>query len=178
MLGGGFLRAAEISPAMDGGRKKGKADLPDLGQARDQAATAVDEIPRSGWFDMLRKRSGTTTPKEKPMIFRTLLAAILIAAPALAMPTAQAQPGCTASGLTSALATVASGTSGFLADHPEAEAAVNTADENQIRTYFATHQDEWRALQGIAAPLRNLRSSCPQQVNSGDVARLFDAMAS
>jgi heme-binding protein len=127
---------------------------------------------------MLRERSGTTTPKEIPMIVRTLLAATLIAAPALAMPTAQAQPGCTASGLTSALATVASGTSGFLDGHPEAEAAVNTADENQIRTYFAAHQDEWRALQGIAAPLRNLRSSCPQQVSSADVARLFDAMAS
>jgi hypothetical protein len=59
-----------------------------------------------------------------------------------------------------------------------AEAAVDTADENQIRTYFAAHQDEWKSLQGIAAPLRNLRNSCPQQVSAGDVARLFDAMAS
>ena len=56
--------------------------------------------------------------------------------------------------------------------------AVNTADENAIRTYFATHQAEWSELQGIASPLRSLRQSCPQQVSPGDVARLYDAMAS
>jgi heme-binding protein len=94
------------------------------------------------------------------------------------MAPAQAQPGCTASGLTSALATVASGTSGFLDAHPEAEAAVNSASEESIRTYFAAHQSEWQQLQGIASPLRNLRNSCSQQVSAGDVARLFDAMAS
>ena len=33
-------------------------------------------------------------------------------------------------------------------------------------------------LQGIASPLRSLRQSCPQQVSPGDVARLYDAMAS
>ena len=90
---------------------------------------------------------------------------------------AAAQPGCTASGLSSALATVASGTAGWLASHPEAEAAVNSADENAIRTYFATHTDQWQQLQGIANPLRTLRNSCPQQVSAGDVARLFDAMS-
>lgn len=91
---------------------------------------------------------------------------------------AGAQPGCSAAGLSSALATVANGTAGFLSSHPEAEAAVNSADENQIRTYFAGHQSEWQQLQGIASPLRTLRASCPQQVSSGDVARFFDAMAS
>ena len=90
---------------------------------------------------------------------------------------AAAQPGCTASGLSSALATVASGTAGWLASHPEAEAAVNSADENAIRTYFAAHTDQWQQLQGIANPLRSLRKSCPQQVSAGDVARLFDAMS-
>ena len=56
--------------------------------------------------------------------------------------------------------------------------AVNTADENTIRTYFATHTGEWAELQGIASPLRSLRQSCPQQVSPADVARLYDAMAS
>jgi hemophore-related protein len=105
-------------------------------------------------------------------------AALVVVGVGLGYGEAHAQPGCTVSGLTSALATVASGTSGFMSSHPEAEAAVDTADENQIRTYFAAHQDEWKSLQGIAAPLRNLRNSCPQQVSAGDVARLFDAMAS
>jgi hemophore-related protein len=90
---------------------------------------------------------------------------------------AAAQPGCTASGLSSALATVASGTAGWLASHPEAEAVVNSADENAIRSYFAAHTDQWQQLQGIANPLRSLRNSCPQQVSAGDVARLFEAMS-
>jgi hemophore-related protein len=94
------------------------------------------------------------------------------------MATAQAQPGCTASNLSSTLGGVASQTGGWLVSHPEAEAAVNTADENTIRTYFATHQAEWSELRGIASPLRSLRQSCPQQVSPGDVARLYDAMAS
>ena len=46
-----------------------------------------------------------------------------------------------------------------------------------IRTYFASHTDQWQQLQGIANPLRTLRNSCPQQVSAGDVARLFDAMS-
>ena len=95
------------------------------------------------------------------------------------MATANAQPaGCTASSLSNALGTVASQTGGWLSGHPAAEAAVNTADEGEIRNYFATHPAEWAQLQGIASPLRNLRQSCPQQVSPADVARLYDAMAS
>jgi hemophore-related protein len=106
----------------------------------------------------------------------TVAAAVILACGFIYMSTnrAAAQPGCTASGLSSA---VASGTAGWLAGHPEAEAAVNSADENAIRTYFATHTDQWQQLQNIANPLRSLRNSCPQQVTAGDVARLFDAMS-
>ena len=109
----------------------------------------------------------------------TIAAAVILSSGLICMSTnrAAAEPGCTASGLSSALATVASGTAGWLASHPDAEAAVNSADENTIRTYFATHTDQWQQLQGIANPLRSLRKSCPQQVSAGDVARLFDAMS-
>ena len=109
----------------------------------------------------------------------TIAAAVILACGLIHMSTSQAaaEPGCTASSLSSALATVASGTAGWLASHLEAEAAVNSADENTIRTYFAAHQQEWSQLQGIANPLRSLRNSCPQQVSAGDVARLFDAMS-
>src|SRR6201991_5120104 len=108
------------------------------------------------------------------------LTAIAIAGAAIAasMPIASAQPGCTSSGLSSALGQVASSTGAWLSDHPEAEAAVNTADENAIRTYFATHQAEWSELQSIASPLRSLRQSCPRQVRPADVARIDDATAS
>jgi heme-binding protein len=109
----------------------------------------------------------------------TIAAALILSCGLICMSTnrAAAQPGCTASGLSSALATVASGTAGWLASHPEAEAAVDSADENAIRTYFAAHTDQWQQLQDIANPLRALRNSCPQQVSAGDVARLFDAMS-
>jgi hemophore-related protein len=90
---------------------------------------------------------------------------------------AAADPNCTASGLAAALATVASATASWLSSHPDAEAAVNTADENTIRTYFAAHTDQWQQLQSIGNPLRSLRHSCPQQVSSTDVARLFDSMS-
>jgi hemophore-related protein len=90
---------------------------------------------------------------------------------------AAADPNCTASGLAAALATVASATASWLSSHPDAEAAVNTADENTIRTYFAAHTDQWQQLQSIGNPLRTLRHSCPQQVSSTDVARLFDSMS-
>ena len=50
---------------------------------------------------------------------------------------AAAEPGCTASGLSSALATVATGTAGWLASHPEAHAlcrpsrSPDTTDQDQ-----------------------------------------------
>jgi hemophore-related protein len=112
-------------------------------------------------------------------VVSTIAAAVILSCGLIFMSTtrAAAQPGCTASGLSSALATVASGTAGWLSSHPEAEAVVNSADENAIRTYFATHTDQWQQLQGIANPLRTLRNSCPQQVSPLDVARLYDAMS-
>ena len=119
-----------------------------------------------------------------PVVCRAVAGAIATGAVSGAMlfgsaatAVADPPPNCTASGLSSALATVASGAADWLASHPEAEAAVNSADENAIRTYFAAHQQEWSQLQGIANPLRSLRNSCPQQVSAGDVARLFDAMS-
>src|SRR3954447_4284156 len=111
-------------------------------------------------------------------MIKTLTAIAIVSAIASTTPIAQAAPGCTASGLSAALGQVASSTGAWLSAHPEAEAAVNTADDNAIRTYFAAHPAEWSALQGIASPLRSLRQSCPQQVSPGDVARLYDAMAS
>ena len=99
------------------------------------------------------------------------LTAIAIAGAAIAssMPIATAQPSCTASGLSSALGQVASSTGAWLSAHPEAEAAVNTADENAIRTYFATHQAEWSDVMKE----RGLRSSCPSRARMLGVFTLF-----
>jgi hemophore-related protein len=108
-----------------------------------------------------------------------------LVAATIAVPTAAAQPQCTASGLSNALGTVASATGGYLASNPGANDVVTNAGalpageaENSIRTYFATHPQEWAELQAIAQPLRSLRKACSVDVAPAQIARLFDAMAS
>ncbi|HJT93404.1 MAG TPA: hemophore-related protein [Mycobacterium sp.] len=103
----------------------------------------------------------------------------------IAVPSASAQPQCTAAGLSGALGTVATATGQYLAAHPGADDVVTNAGsmspqdgENSIRVYFASHQQEWADLQGIARPLANLRQQCNVDVAPAQIARLFDAMAS
>ena len=62
-----------------------------------------------------------------------MAAATIVATVGLGYGQAHAAPDCTASGLSSALGQVASSTGAWLSAHPEAEAAVNTADENAMR---------------------------------------------
>jgi len=104
------------------------------------------------------------------------------AAVALTPASASAQPGCTASGLSATLGGVSSATGAWLDAHPDADKVITeagaTGDEESIRQYFVAHQDQWSELQGIAAPLRNLRQSCSVQVAPAQIAKLFDAMAS
>jgi heme-binding protein len=108
-----------------------------------------------------------------------------LAAATIAVPTAAAQPQCTAAGLSNALGTVSSATGGYLSSHPGANDVITNAGampagegENAIRTYFATHPQEWADLQRIAQPLRTLRQQCNVDVAPAQIARLFDAMAS
>jgi heme-binding protein len=108
-----------------------------------------------------------------------------VAAATIAVPTASAQPQCTAAGLSNALGTVSSATGGYLASHPGANDVVTNAGalppgegENSIRAYFVAHPQEWNDLQAIAQPLRALRQQCNVDVAPEQIARLFDAMAS
>jgi heme-binding protein len=108
-----------------------------------------------------------------------------LAAATIAVPTAAAEPQCTAAGLSNALGTVSSATGGYLASHPGANDVVTNAGalppgdgENSIRVYFASHPQEWADLQAIAQPLRSLRQACNVDVAPAQIARLFDAMAS
>jgi hemophore-related protein len=107
-----------------------------------------------------------------------------LAATTLALPTAAAQPQCTASGLSNALGSVASATGQYLDSHPDANQVVTNAGsqspqdgENSIRTYFAGHLQEWNDLRGIARPLASLRQQCQVQVAPAQIAQLYDAMA-
>jgi heme-binding protein len=119
-------------------------------------------------------------------VFGVLAAGVIggLAAASIAVPTAAAQPQCTAASLSNALGTVASATGGYLARNPGANDVVTNAGalpageaENSIRTYFATHPQEWAELQAIAQPLRTLRQQCNVDVAPAQIARLFDAMA-
>ena len=108
-----------------------------------------------------------------------------LAAATIAIPTASAEPGCTAAGLSSALGTVSTATGQYLDAHPGADDAITNAGalapgegENAIRAYFVAHPQEWTDLQGIARPLANLRQQCDVDVAPAQIARLFDAMAS
>jgi hemophore-related protein len=108
-----------------------------------------------------------------------------LAAATIAVPTAVAQPSCTAAGLSNALGTVSSATGGYLDSHPGANDVVTNAGaltpqegENSIRAYFVAHPQEWADLQSIAQPLRSLRQQCNVDVAPAQIARLFDAMAS
>lgn len=119
--------------------------------------------------------------------FAALAASALggLAAASIAIPTASAQPGCTAAGLSSTLGTVSTATGQYLAAHPGADDAITNAgalapgeSENAIRAYFVAHPQEWAELQAIARPLANLRQQCNVDVAPAQIARLFDAMAS
>ncbi|HET6734707.1 heme-binding protein [Mycobacterium sp.] len=108
-----------------------------------------------------------------------------VVAATIALPSASAQPQCTAAGLSDALGTVSTATGAYLAAHPGANDVVTNAGsmspqdgENSIRMYFAAHPQEWSDLQGIARPLANLRQQCNVDVAPAQIARLFDAMAS
>ncbi|MGE2688544.1 hemophore-related protein [Mycolicibacterium pulveris] len=108
-----------------------------------------------------------------------------LAATTIALPTAAAQPQCTAAGLSTAVGTVSTATGDYLSTHSGANDVITNAGamppgegENAIRAYFVAHPQEWADLQSIAQPLRTLREQCNVDVAPAQIARLFDAMAS
>src|SRR3989442_1400134 len=76
-----------------------------------------------------------------------------LAAATIAVPTASAQPGCTAAGLSTTLGSVSMATSPYPGAQPggDAEIAIWGAlapgdAENAIRLYFVAHPQEWADL--------------------------------
>lgn len=103
-----------------------------------------------------------------------------VAAATVAIPSASAQPQCTAAGLSNALSSVSGQTAAYLNSHPGADEAITNAGsggEAVIRNYFVANPQEWADLQRIAQPLRTLRQQCQVDVAPAEIARLYDAMA-
>src|SRR5262245_49421847 len=103
----------------------------------------------------------------------------LAVAATTAVPTAAADPQCSASGLATTVSGVTGAAGQYLDAHPDANQALTAAGsqtpgdaEASLRTYFGTHPQEFTDLQAIARPLTELRRQCNQSVSPGQVAAL------
>ncbi len=82
-----------------------------------------------------------------------------VAAATIAIPSAGAQPGCTASDFSHMASGVLDTAGGWLDAHPEANDVLTSAGmqgagaETSVRDYFVAHPQEYQELRGIAAPL-------------------------
>lgn len=99
-----------------------------------------------------------------------------------AAPVATAAP-CTASGLASTASGVLGAAAPWLEAHPGAndvltQAATQPSDvaRNNVRGYFMSHPGEFLELNGIAQPLKDLRSQCGIAISPGQIAALLDTM--
>lgn len=100
-------------------------------------------------------------------------------------PAADAAPAsCTAAGLATTASGVLSQAGGFLNDHPEANdvltaAATMPADQakSSVQGYFIGHLDQLSTLQGIAAPLTNLKNECGIAVSPTQLATLLETVS-
>lgn len=100
-------------------------------------------------------------------------------------PAADAAPAnCTAAGLSSTASGVLSQAGGFLNDHPEANdvltaAATMPADQakSSVQGYFIGHLDQLSTLQGIAAPLTDLKNQCGIAVSPTQLAMLLETVS-
>nr|WP_193043421.1 heme-binding protein [Mycolicibacterium baixiangningiae] len=108
-----------------------------------------------------------------------------VAAAAIALPTAAAQPAaCNASGFATTAGGVLSAAGGYLSTHPGANDALTRAasqpagdGEATVRAYFTANPNEFLDLRNIARPLIDQRNQCGVTVQPGQLAMLFDALA-
>ncbi len=101
----------------------------------------------------------------------------------VAMPMANAAP-CSASGLATTASGVLGQAGGYLDAHPGANDVLTAAAnqpageaESSVRAYFTAHPNEYFDLQGIVAPLKDLRGQCGLSVTPSQLALLFDSLS-
>jgi heme-binding protein len=118
-------------------------------------------------------------------LFGVFASGVLAVAATIAAPTAAAAPAeCSAAGLAITVSGVTGAAGQYLGGHPDANQALTAAGaqtpsdaEAALRTYFATHPQEFTDLQAIARPLTEMRQQCNQSVSAGQVAALLQAFA-
>ena len=106
-----------------------------------------------------------------------------VVAATIAIPTAGAQPDCTASGFSHVASGVLDTAGGWLDTHPEANKVLTAAGmqgagaETSVRDYFVAHPNEYQELRGIAAPLIDMQHGCGAAIQPMQIAALYQALS-
>jgi hemophore-related protein len=106
-----------------------------------------------------------------------------LAAATIAIPTATADPNCTASGFSHTASGVLAAAGGWLDAHPQANDVLTAAGmqgagaETSVRDYFVAHPQEYQELRGIATPLIDLQHGCNTAIQPMQIAALYQALS-
>ena len=106
-----------------------------------------------------------------------------VAAATLAIPSANAQPGCSASSFSHTASGVLGAAGAWLDAHPEANNVLTAAGmqgsgaEQSVRDYFVARPMEYQELRGIAAPLIDLQRGCGTTIQPMQIAALYQALS-
>ena len=106
-----------------------------------------------------------------------------VAAATVAIPTATAQPDCTASGFSHTASGVLAAAGAWLDTHPDANNVLTAAGmqgagaEQSVRDYFTARPQEYQELRGIAAPLIDLQHGCNAAIQPMQIAALYQALS-
>lgn len=101
----------------------------------------------------------------------------------IAMPSAVAQPACTASSFSHTASGVLGAAGAWLDAHPEANDVLTRAGaqgagaEQSVRDYFVARPQEYQELRGIAAPLIDLQRGCNTAIQPMQIAALYQALS-
>jgi hemophore-related protein len=106
-----------------------------------------------------------------------------VVAATIAIPTAAADPDCTASGFSHTASGVLAAAGSWLDAHPDANNVLTAAGmqgagaEQSVRDYFVAHPQEYQDLRGIAAPLIDLQHGCNAAIQPMQIAALYQALS-
>ena len=106
-----------------------------------------------------------------------------VAAATIAIPSAGAQPWCTASDFSHMASGVLAAAGGWLDTHPQANDVLTSAGmqgagaEGSVRDYFVAHPQEYQELRAIAAPLTDMQRGCNAAIQPMQIAALYQALS-
>jgi hemophore-related protein len=106
-----------------------------------------------------------------------------VAAATIAIPSAAAQPECTASSFSHTASDVLATAGAWLDAHPDANNVLTAAGmqgagaEQSVRDYFIARPQEYQELRGIASPIIDLQRNCGAAIQPMQIAALYQALS-